>query len=163
MPTSSPVSSAVSSAVGSTDGRYRYALRRTWARGPQVLWVLANPSSADAASDDPTLRRCVRFARDHGYAGLAVANLWAWRSTDPHELRTVADPVGPDNDGWIATLVRQTRGPVVVGWGVQAAQARVAEVLDLLGSRPRLCLGRTRDGHPRHPLYVPATTELRPW
>lgn len=147
----------------SADGRYRYVLRRTWARGPRLLWVLANPSSADAATDDPTLRRCVRFARDHGYGGLAVANLWAWRSAHPHELRTVADPVGPDNDGWIATLVRQSRGPVVLGWGVQAAPPRVAAVLALLADRPRLCLGRTRDGHPRHPLYVPAATRLRPW
>lgn len=151
------------SAEVSADGRYRYALQRGWAPGPRLLWVLANPSAADAASDDPTLRRCVRFARDHGYGSLAVVNLWAWRATHPRELATVVDPVGPDNDRWIADLVGRTEGPVVLGWGVQAVGDRVAAVLALLGGRVRLCLGRTRDGHPRHPLYVPAATRLRPW
>lgn len=154
----------VGSAEVSPDGRYRYALRRAWDGGrPTMLWVLANPSSADAAVDDPTLRRCLRFAGDHGCGGLAVANLWAWRATDPHDLASVADPVGPDNDRWIATLLRQVDGPVVLGWGVQAGQSRVVSVLGLLGDRPRHCLGRTRDGHPRHPLYVRAGTRLRPW
>jgi hypothetical protein len=147
----------------SPDGRYRYALRRTWAPGPQMLWVLANPSSADASSDDPTLRRCVRFARDHGCGGLAVVNLWAWRATDPRTLTTVADPVGPDNDRWITRLGRQVDGPVVLGWGVQASPARVASVLGLLGGRPKHCLGHTRAGHPRHPLYVRAETRLSRW
>ncbi len=151
----------------SSDGRYRYALHRTWDPGrPRMLWVLANPSSADAATDDPTLRRCVRFARDHGCGGLAVANLWAWRATCPDDLAHVTDPVGPDNDDWVATLGRQADGPVVLGWGVQRPQhagSRVASVLGLLGDRPKHCLGRTRDGYPRHPLYVHAATRLRPW
>ena len=158
-----PVGVVTSTAELSPDGRYRYALRRTWGAGPEMLWVLANPSSADASSDDPTLRRCVRFARDHGCGGLAVVNLWAWRATDPRTLHGVADPVGPDNDRWIARLGRQVGGPVVLGWGVQASQERVATVLGLLGRRPKHCLGLTRAGHPRHPLYVPAETKLRPW
>ncbi|HEY0239987.1 MAG TPA: DUF1643 domain-containing protein [Friedmanniella sp.] len=146
----------------SRDGRYRYALRRTWAAGPSMLWVLANPSSADAANDDPTLRRCTRFAVDHGCGGLGVVNLWAWRATDPRELDGVDDPVGPDNDRWITALSRQADGPVVLGWGVQTSP-RVASVRQLLGRRPTHCLGRTRAGHPRHPLYVSAETRLRPW
>lgn len=154
----------VSTAEVSPDGRYRYALQRTWAPGrPGMLWVLANPSSADAAADDPTLRRCVRFAHDHGCGGLAVVNLWAWRATRPDDLAAAVDPVGPDNDGWIATSSRQVDGPVVLGWGVQADQLRVASVLALLGDRAKHCLGLTRDGHPRHPLYVRADTRLRPW
>ncbi|MGI3786458.1 MAG: DUF1643 domain-containing protein [Janthinobacterium lividum] len=152
------------SAEVSPDGRYRYALQRTWAPGrPRMLWVLANPSSADARADDPTLRRCIRFARDHGCGGLAVVNLWAWRSARPLDLADVIDPVGPDNDSWIATLRGQADGPVVLGWGVQSDQVRVATVLGLLGTRPKHCLGQTRDGHPRHPLYVRAGTRLRPW
>lgn len=147
----------------SRDGRYRYALWRRWAAGPQMLWVLANPSAADAASDDPTLRRCVRFARDHGCGGLAVANLWAWRATHPLDLVGVVDPVGPDNDAWVARLAGEADGPVVLGWGARASAARAASVLALLGDRPRSCLGLTRGGHPRHPLYVPAQTRLRPW
>jgi hypothetical protein len=152
-----------STAHVSPDGRYRYALRRSWADGPTMLWVLGNPSSADAASDDPTVRRCVRFARDHGCGGAVLVNLWAWRATHPRELDAVADPVGPDNDGWIAALGHHVDGPVVLGWGVQSAPARVATVLGLLGDRPKLCLGRTRDGHPRHPLYVSAATRLDRW
>ena len=147
----------------SADGCYRYALERTWAPGPRMLWVLANPSTADGTTDDPTLRRCARFAHDHGCGGLAVVNLWAWRATHPRELRRVVDPVGPDNDAWIVSLVAQTDGPVVLGWGVQRARDRVASVLALLGARPQHCLGRTRDGHPRHPLYVPARTRLQTW
>ena len=147
----------------SPDGRYRYALHRTWAPGPRMLWVLANPSRADASTDDPTLRRCVRFARDHGCGGLSLVNLWAWRTTHPAELAGIVDPVGPDNDGWIASLARRVEGPLVLGWGVQPSRTRVATVLGLLGDRPRHCLGRTRDGHPRHPLYVSARTRLSPW
>jgi len=151
-------------AVVSPDGRYRYALHRTWApERSTMLWVLANPSNADAAVDDPTLRRCVRFAHDHGCGGVAVVNLWAWRATRPADLAGVADPVGPDNDGWIASLGRQVDGPVVLGWGVQRARSRVASVLELLADRPKHCLGVTRDGHPRHPLYVRAETRLQPW
>jgi hypothetical protein len=105
----------------------------------------------------------VRFARDHGCGGLSLVNLWAWRATHPAELAGVVDPVGPDNDGWIAALARQVEGPLVLGWGVQPSRARVTTVLGLLGDRPRHCLGRTRDGHPRHPLYVSARTRLIPW
>ena len=147
----------------SPDGCYRYALLRSWSPGPRMLWVLANPSTADASADDPTLRRCVRFARDHRCGGLVVVNLWAWRATHPRDLARVADPVGPDNDGWIVRTARQADGPVVLGWGVQPAQDRVAWVLGLLGERPTLCLGVSRDGHPRHPLYVRAGTRFRPW
>jgi hypothetical protein len=151
------------SAEVSVDGLYRYALRRTWTPGPRMLWVLANPSTAGAHHDDPTLRRCVRFARDHGCGGLAVANLFAWRTAHPQDLADAADPVGPDNDSWIRRLRRWSDGPVVLGWGVQADAARVGSVLRLLGRTPRYCLGRTRDGHPRHPLYVRADTRLSPW
>ncbi|GAA3549797.1 DUF1643 domain-containing protein [Microlunatus spumicola] len=150
-------------AWSSPDGRYRYALERTWAPGPRMLWVLGNPSRAYATADDPTLRRCVRFARDHGCGGVLLANLWAWRATHPRDLAGVVDPVGPDNDRSIAALVARTDGPVVLGWGVQRSATRVATVLGLLGDGPRHCLGRTRDGHPRHPLYVSAQTGLSPW
>ena len=150
-------------AVTGAEGAYRYVLRRRWSSGPRMLWVLGNPSSADATPDDPTLRRCTRFARDHGCGGLAVVNLWAWRSAHPRGLVGVGDPVGPENDAWIAATARRVDGPVVLGWGVQPDVARVTTVLGLLGARPLHCLGLTRAGHPRHPLYVPARTRLRAW
>lgn len=89
-------------------GAYRYALRRTWdpAR-PAALFVGLNPSTADAERDDPTTRRCVRFARDWGFGGLLVGNLFAYRATRPRDLRAAAEPVGPENDWWLAALARE--------------------------------------------------------
>lgn len=150
-------------ATTSYDGRYRYLLGRSWGHGPRMLWVLANPSTADALDDDPTVRRCVGFATRHGYGGLLVVNLWAWRATDPRELARVADPVGRENDAFIAHATRASSGPVVLGWGARGERSRVDAVLALLGDRPVRCLGVTRSGHPRHPLYVSRTTRLRPW
>ena len=147
----------------SPDGRYRYLLGRRWAPGPLVLWVLANPSTADALADDPTLRRCVGFSAAHGYAGLLVVNLWAWRATHPRELQHVTDPVGPENDAWTAEAVAASDGPVVLGWGGQAEPGRTRTVLGLLAARPLRCLGVTSAGQPRHPLYVPSLRQLRPW
>lgn len=152
-----------SAGTAEVDARYRYVLGRRWGAGPTVLWVLANPSSADGERDDPTVRRCVSFARGHGAGGLLLVNLRAWRDADPGRLADVADPVGPGNDAAIGSALAATSGPVVVAWGVQRDAARVRTVLDLLGERPILCLGVTRDGHPRHPLYVAGTTRLRPW
>jgi hypothetical protein len=147
----------------SADGRYRYLLGRRWASGPLVLWVLANPSTADAFADDPTLRRCIGFSAAHGYAGLVVVNLWAWRATHPRELRHVADPDGPENDARVAEAVAASAGPVVLGWGRQGEHSRTRTVLGLLVGRPLRCLGVTSAGQPRHPLYVPSATLLRPW
>lgn len=147
----------------SRDGRYRYLLGRRWGDGPLMVWVLANPSTADALTDDPTVRRCVGFAGAHGSGGLLLVNLWGWRATDPRSLVRVPDPVGPGNDRAIAGALAASAGPVVLGWGSRADPSRVRAVLALLGERPRHCLGTTRDGHPRHPLYVPGVTRLRPW
>lgn len=147
---------------------YRYRLRRDLGGGGAgtLLWVLANPSRADDHRDDPTVRRCVAFTRTWGYAALEVVNLFAWRSSDPRELRTVADPVGHGADAAI-TAAAQACDAVVVGWGaVGRWRGRDAEALDLLraaGAANVGALGRNRDGTPRHPLYVPATARRRPW
>ena len=159
------------SAELSACGRYRYALERSWAAelgtAPRIaLFVLLNPSTADAAADDPTLRRCVAFARAWGCSTVRIGNLYAFRATDPRELAVAADPVGPDTDAW---LVRLAAGAdlVVAGWGAHAARdpGRAAEVMALLRAahaEPASCLGRTQDGHPRHPLYVAGGTVLEP-
>lgn len=150
-------------ALTSPDGRHRYLLGRRWGPGPLVLWVLGNPSSADGRADDPTVRRCAGFTAAHGGGGLLLVNLCAWRARDPRELARVAEPVGPGNADAVARAAAGTRGPVVLGWGARADPAHVATVLALLGDRPLHCLGTTRAGHPRHPLYVAASTVLRPW
>jgi hypothetical protein len=144
------------SAIFSPCRTWRYELRRTWSVTPPALFVGLNPSTADERLDDPTIRRCVRFARDWGYGGLVMANLFAFRSTDPRALALVGDPVGPDNDMVLRRLAREA-GVVVAAWGVHGVlncRAQVVVDVGLLGSFT--VLGLTKDGHPRHPLYMRA-------
>lgn len=146
-----------SSAVISSDGVYRYALTRVWQPvAHRAVWIMLNPSTADATTDDPTIRRCVAFSKLWGCGGLTVVNLYAWRATDPRELLTAAqDIVGPDNDQTI-TMALASSAVVVAAWGVHGKPERVREVTALaaLTGRRLRCLGTTKDGHPRHPLYV---------
>lgn len=144
-------------ATFSRDERYRYTLRRAWGSGPFVAFIGLNPSTADATEDDPTIRRCVRFARDWGYDGLVMLNLFAYRATDPKALLTAEDPVGPGNDQVLAAICEQA-ALIVEAWGcfrLGIERARTDEVRYALG-RDSCVLGRTKDGHPRHPLYMPA-------
>lgn len=147
-------------AVFSEDRSYRYLLVRAWAAGPAMTFVMLNPSTADETTNDPTLRRCIGFARAAGCGAVRVVNLCAWRASDPAALRMVSDPVGPSNNKWLAWAVAQA-GPLVAALGARADLGRVAEVLALIGSRDLQCLGLTANGHPRHPLYLPSTTPLR--
>jgi hypothetical protein len=151
------------SACFDASGRYRYCLTRRWAaRGATVAFVLLNPSTADANLDDPTLRRCIGFAKRWGYAGLEVVNLFAWRATRPADLRRARDPVGPENDAHLLAAAARA-GDVVLAWGIHGTLlGRGQAVLTLLRAQaPRLlCLGRTRGGQPRHVLYLPG--DLRP-
>ena len=152
-------------AVASGCGRYRYELTRRWAVGPVAVMVGLNPSTADHEVDDPTTRRCVGFAKAWGCGGLVLVNLFALRSTDPRRLRDHDDPVGAMNDRFLAAALDAAGDrPVVACWGVRGTlRGRDAEVLALFGDRPVQCFGRTRDGHPRHPLYLPNTTDLSPF
>lgn len=136
---------------------YRYALTRTWDDRPPAVFLMLNPSTANAFQLDPTVRRCVGFARRWGHGGLVVLNAFALRSTDPRGLRTVDDPVGPDNDQVIADVLTGHPGPVVVAWGAEpyvTATGRDRELAELLRAARPVCLGLTAAGHPRHPLYV---------
>jgi hypothetical protein len=134
-------------------GAYRYALWRTWDETrPAVLFVALNPSTADHRRDDPTIRRCIGFARSWGYGGLLVANLFAYRTPHPRILRAAPDPVGPRNDRWISRLAREAAF-VVAAWGADGDfRGRADEVLHRV--RDCQCLGLTSAGAPRHPLYV---------
>jgi hypothetical protein len=142
-------------AAFSRDGRYRYRLWRRWDRSrPAIAFCMLNPSTADARRDDPTIRRCIGFAREWGYGGIEVVNIFALRATDPRRLRSSRDPVGPRNDAFM--LRAAARSPVVIAWGVHGAlRDRGTEALKLFGAGSRLlALGRTRSGAPRHPLYL---------
>jgi hypothetical protein len=152
-----PASTLRSDAVISDCGTYRYALMRRWAQGYPLRFVMLNPSTADATLDDPTIRRCVGFAQREGFAAAIVLNLYAYRATDPKAILTCSDPVGPDNDKYLWNhLFSASEGPtpVVAAWGVNAHLGRVQQVLGLVQGVDWRCLGTTRDGHPRHPLYV---------
>lgn len=152
--------------------RYRYKLLRRWAQGPTVLWVMLNPSTADATVDDPTVRRCILFTQrwagtgEHPrYGGLVVANLFALRSTDPRELKRVDDPVGLENDRYIIEAVRDSE-MVIAAWGVHGRlHDRDRDVLGLLREhrKPVRCLGVTKGGDPRHPLYMPNSSTPVPY
>ena len=155
------------SAVISPCGQYRYLLTREgdlvdW-RGPAVF-IMLNPSTADATEDDATIRRCRRFAETWGCNGIKVVNLYALRSTDPAGLWEHSNPIGPDNDEWISR-VASTASVVVCAWGVNAQPWRVRAVVDVLklGGLRLMCLGKTQNGSPRHPLYVRGDQPLIDW
>lgn len=152
----------------SPDRTYRYLLTRRWdVLKPVMAFVMLNPSTADAFQPDPTITRCAGFARREGCGGIEIANLFALRATDPRELAGHADPAGPDNDRMLADLGALS-GVVVAAWGAHpAAISRGAAVARALtAAQPVVqvrCLGVTKDGHPRHPLYVRADAPLIPW
>ena len=149
------------STVFSPCGQYRYRLSRAWLLGEgTVLFVMLNPSTADAEMDDPTVRRCMGFARRWGFQGLVVGNLFAWRATDPRELQRASDPVGPENDRHLAEMSGGA-DVTIVAWGAHDVQrGRASDVLGLLkGSVEHL--GLTKQGHPRHPLYLRADAARR--
>lgn len=149
-----------SSAVLSPCARYRYLLRRQLRPvGTEVcLFVMVNPSTADAAVDDPTIRRCAGFARAWGFDWLHVVNLFAWRATDPRALRAAHDPVGPENDAYLQAEVAQA-DMVVCAWGRHGDYlGRRQAVREALARRQVHVLGQNADGSPKHPLYMPAAS-----
>lgn len=154
-------------AVFSTDRTYRYALTRRWDPTlPLTAWIMLNPSTADAFQDDPTIRRCISFTKAWHAGGILVVNLFGLRATDPQELRTHPDPIGTLNDQvigwWWSAYCPYAISSVIAAWGAHSAmrgrdQAVVHLLESLRSGTPVSCLGVTKDGHPRHPLYVPAS------
>lgn len=148
---------------------YRYMLWRKWGEGPRCLFVMLNPSTADGTKDDPTIRRCVGFARAWGFDGIEVANIFALRSPNPEDLYGgFVDPIGPENDSHIMSAAAGA-GRVVCAWGNHGRLAgRGATVLAMMlaaGVEPwcfKLTKStRTKPGQPEHPLYQPRAAQLR--
>lgn len=135
---------------------YRYGLWREWIGGEgYAMFVGLNPSTADATHDDPTIRRCVAFAKAWGYSGLCMTNLFAYRATDPKNMKSAIDPVGPRNDAFLRDFARDA-GVIIAAWGVDGThKGRDMEVRKLLP--PMHYLALTKAGHPGHPLYLPKT------
>lgn len=149
----------------SRDMVFRYAFGRWWGDidlETTAIWVLLNPATGDTERRPrPTLNRCIARSRERGATGLAIVNLFAFRHTDPKQLRTAADRVGPAND---ATLRELTSAGLetVVAWGAHGRLAGRSRAVAPLLSHP-MCLGTTRHGEPRHPLYVSLDARLVPW
>ncbi len=142
---------------------YRYRLSRRLGEGSRaVAFVLLNPSTADRFDDDPTIRRCVGFARCWGFDRLLVVNLFALRATRPADLKLARDPVGAGNDREILRACREAE-LVVLGWGNHGRHMGRGAIVRrrLSGFAPR-CLGVTNLGEPRHPLYLPGDAAPSP-
>jgi len=149
----------VKKAVLSEDEQYRYLLERTWDESlPLLVWIMLNPSTADHTVDDPTILACMDFARRCGYGGIVVVNLFAYRSPHPKVMQAAEDPIGPENDSWLALVVENaqaSKGAVVAAWGTGGSyRERDYQVAALVEARglSLLCFGKTKDGHPKHPL-----------
>jgi hypothetical protein len=155
-------------AVLSACGRYRYLLWRRFGPGPRLLVIGFNPSTADAVRDDPTVARCAALARRERAGVLEVANLYALRATDPADVRTADDPLGPDVDAQLLDAIARA-DRIVAAWGSLAARPADGPRVELVrraaraARRPLLCLGTTRSGAPRHPLYLRADRLLERW
>ncbi|WP_425164687.1 DUF1643 domain-containing protein [Delftia lacustris] len=150
-------------AVISEDGQYRYFLSRTWnTEGKIVAIVGLNPSIADASIDDPTIRRCCRFARDWGGGALWMVNLFAYRSTDPKFLANANDPVGPENDYWLEKAATHA-DILVAAWGNGGILMDRAHKIKRKFQGKLLALRITKNGMPGHPLYIKAETRPIPY
>jgi hypothetical protein len=166
--------SGVSGATFSPCRTWRYCLWRRWRdhgifdiddtrlgddNQDVCAFIGLNPSTADELEDDPTIRRCIGFAKSWGFGGIAMLNLFAFRATDPKDMKAARDPVGPWNDDALRRVTRVCRSTICC-WGAHGSfRFRDSHVKALLFRKSTYCLGRTNDGQPKHPLYLKATTE----
>jgi len=141
-------------AVFSPCRKYRYTLRRIWGSNPvYCTFIGLNPSTADELEDDPTIRRCITFARGWGYGGMFMVNLFAYRATDPAVMMVAEDPVGPDNDYHIKRMAAKSK-IVVAAWGNHGGYKGRDKAIYGMGFDLRI-LSVTKQGQPGHPLYLP--------
>ena len=152
----------IADAVISPCQRYRYSLTRQWnADLPNLMFIGLNPSTADATNDDPTLRRCIGFAKSWGFGGVIMANLFAYRATKPTDMKAASDPIGADNDQWLQTLADQSQ-LIVAAWGNHGSfLARSTTVRQLISDLHYLSLNAS--GEPKHPLYIKANAQPSRW
>lgn len=143
---------------------YRYALWRTWDdTKPYAMIIGLNPSTADETQGDPTLTRCINFAKSWGYGGVCMANLFAYRATIPNDMKAAKNPIGLENDVWLAQL-SEDAGIVVAAWGNDGSHLDRSSVVK--ATLPNLhCIKMNKSGEPAHPLYlkaslIPVTMEL---
>lgn len=153
----------VKGAIIDETGKYRYQLWRIWDESkPLAVFIMLNPSTADADEDDPTIRRCMNYARSWGYGGIKVVNLFAYRATNPTELKIVSDPIGPLNNQYIFDAVNNS-DIVIAAWGTHGnLHNRNKKIIRIFEDKLQH-LGLTKDGHPKHPLYLKADLKPVKW
>lgn len=157
---------AASIATYSDCETYRYTLTRTWGEsGTHALFVMLNPSTATEVQNDPTVERCERRARALGFAAFTVTNIFAFRATDPRDMRSAQDPIGPDNDQAILNAAK-TADTIICAWGTHGEHmARGPQMETVLRAQPKPLyhLGLSKAGHPKHPLYISYTVQPELW
>ena len=161
----------MSSAIISECGLFRYRLERDTGGGGEIVAAIlgVNPSTADATVNDQTIRKDLGFAARLGWRRIIKGNLFAYRSTDIRALRTIHDPIGPDNDAHLDQIMRDA-DVVVAAWGaknklpdhLQSRYRKIIQIADRVG-KPLMCWGVCSDGSPRHPLMLPYSAELLLW
>jgi len=155
--------SVKAAAIFSDCGCYRYLLERRWTEGPICVFIGLNPSTATADNDDATVRKCMALGRTWGFSGVTIANLFAARCRYPQILSTHRDPVGPENDRFLLPTIKRAH-IVVAMWGNRGlkpyslAMRRDQHILSLRADWQ--CVGITKYGAPRHPLYVAKSSIL---
>jgi hypothetical protein len=149
--------------------QYRYRLGRIFGDGPELMFVMVNPSTADADVDDQTIKKCIGFAKANGFGSILVGNKFAYRSTDVKKLREVRDPVGPENDEHLRAMMERA-SKVVVGWGQLAKlpeplRGRWKEVVRLADAAGHSLhtIGVNADKHPKHPQMTGYDEPISPW
>lgn len=145
-----------SSAIFSDNRIYRYALTRIWDKKlPSIMIIGLNPSTADESENDPTIRRCIGFAKKWGYGKLYVTNLFAYRATYPKNLFEYSEPIGDENDYWISKLLKEV-DTVVLAYGNSGKyRNRDKEILNLVQNP--YCIKTSKANMPVHPLYMKYT------
>lgn len=138
---------------------YRYSLSRSWNSGSgNVVFIGLNPSTADHKQDDPTIRRCVGFAKDWGYSSMNIVNLFAYRATQPEDMKSAADPIGPKNDYWLRKILKSA-DLAIACWGNHGSFLSRDKVI-FRGFSELHCIMQNKSLHPAHPLYLKA--DLKP-
>ena len=146
-------------AIIDSTGKYRYLMTRIWDEDlPPAVFIMLNPSTADAEEDDPTIRRCISFAKDWGCGRIKVVNIFAYRATNPKELLNTKDPVGLENYQYVKETIINA-GLIIIACGAinKKLKQSYKKIFEILKEVDIYCLGVTKEGYPRHPLYLKRT------
>ncbi len=158
------------SAIFSECGTFRYRLERDLNQsGPIVAILGVNPSTADAETDDQTIRKDIGFGQRLGWSRIIKGNKFAFCAKDVNALRTAADPIGPENNGHLEQIMRDA-DIIVAAWGplaklpnhLRIRYRKILVIADRVG-KPLMCFGTAQDGQPRHTLMLSYETKLAVW